>query len=228
MIAASILVFADSVRAATFNVDTTTDDPARTACSDDTPDDCSLHGAIVAANGLAEESIVTVPAGTYVLTQAASCAYQAKGAAPQPGTYISLCLSSKVTIQGAGATETIVDGNAQHSVLMVAFGAVADVRALTLTNGFGNTHGGGINNQGTLHLTDVVVSNDHQREPQWQQRCRPVRRHDRLCQRSSEELAQEPGTRGLFPARVGNEHWLVGDASSCTRNSTTRRMPWKS
>src|SRR6266700_2453232 len=60
-------------RAAVFNVDTTVDDPALTACDDATPNDCSLRGAIIRANGLTEAVTINVPAGTYILSQATPC-----------------------------------------------------------------------------------------------------------------------------------------------------------
>lgn len=61
-----------SARAAVVNVDTTTDDASLMTCDDATSSDCSLRGAIVKANGLAEASTIIVPAGTYVLTQSSS------------------------------------------------------------------------------------------------------------------------------------------------------------
>jgi hypothetical protein len=149
-----------SVEAVTLVVDTTDDDPALTACDDATPDDCSLRGAILAADErpMAEASTVNVPAGRYVLTQSATCIRRFSDGGVQTFPSISLCLSGQVTIQGAGADATIIDGNAQHTVLYVSFGADAEVRAATLTNGFGDSHGGGVRNQGTLRLTDAVVS----------------------------------------------------------------------
>jgi hypothetical protein len=51
-------------------VDTEVADPAASACSDATPDDCSLRGAITLANGVpvVESVVITVPIGTYLLT----------------------------------------------------------------------------------------------------------------------------------------------------------------
>ena len=51
-------------------VDTEIDDPAAVACLNDTPDDCSLRGAITTANGLPAVEPVTIvlPQGTYLLT----------------------------------------------------------------------------------------------------------------------------------------------------------------
>src|SRR4029079_2411594 len=49
-------------------VDTIVDDAALTGCDDDTENDCSLRGALVAAAGAAEHYDVRVPSGTYKLT----------------------------------------------------------------------------------------------------------------------------------------------------------------
>src|SRR5512134_3933437 len=98
-------------QAATFSVDRTTDDVAATACDDGMANDCSLRGAILAANALSEPSIVNVPAGTYVLSQSSTCTYRVKDSTPGISTssQVSLCLSKQITIQGAGASSTIID-----------------------------------------------------------------------------------------------------------------------
>lgn len=54
--------------AATFAVDTTVDDAALVACTDAAADDCSLRGAIIAANTASGADTITVPADTYTLT----------------------------------------------------------------------------------------------------------------------------------------------------------------
>jgi hypothetical protein len=169
-----VLALPCAVDAATFAVDTTVDDPALSACDDAAPDDCSLRGAIVAANGLplSEASTIHVPAGTYALSQETSCTFSVQ---PSPGTFftlshVPLCVSKQVTIQGAGADTTIIDGEGRGRVLFVSASAVAELRGVTIANGlgdrtFGNPalialpHGGGILNEGTLTLTDSVVRN---------------------------------------------------------------------
>jgi hypothetical protein len=85
--------------AASFKVDTTTDSATATACDDATPDDCSLRGAILAANALSEASTINVPAGTYVLSQSSTCTYRDKGSSPGIFTFsqIPLCLSKQIT-----------------------------------------------------------------------------------------------------------------------------------
>jgi hypothetical protein len=151
-------------QAAVFDVDTTNDDPSATACTD-AANDCSLRGAILNANTLSEASTINAPAGTYVLSQSGTCTYRVKDSSPGIFTtsQIPLCLSKQIAIQGAGAASTIIDGNQQGHVLFVSADAVAEVRGLTLTNGIGSgfvtnqSGGGGIQNHGTLTLTETVV-----------------------------------------------------------------------
>src|SRR5215471_16064259 len=103
-----VLARAPSIaQAATFMVDTTTDDAGASACDDATPNDCSLRGAILAANGRpsSETSTINVPAGTYVLSQMSSCTFSIR---LDPTTFFTdsqlpLCLSRRTIIQGAGA-----------------------------------------------------------------------------------------------------------------------------
>jgi hypothetical protein len=164
---AVLIGLAAGSHAATFDVDTTIDDPARTACDGATPDDCSLRGALVAANALAEASTVNVPAGTYVLDQPSSCTYRVRDGriptnsfGPLTSTQVSLCTNAHVTIHGAGAEATVIDGDQRGRVLFVGFDGVVELRGLTIRNGLSDANGpfgGGIDNHGTLTLTEVVV-----------------------------------------------------------------------
>src|SRR5256885_13606098 len=94
-------------RAATLTVDTTVDDPAATFCIDATPNDCSLRGAIIKANGLSEASIIFVPAGTYVLSQSTSCTFRTHQFGDFDVNTTALCIGADVTLIGAGAASTI-------------------------------------------------------------------------------------------------------------------------
>ena len=80
------------------------------------------------------------------------------------GTYVEsseISLGAYLTIQGAGAGQTILDGGGSHRVFSVASGAIVTMTALTIRNGKDNYGGGGgISNDGTLILEDAeVVSN---------------------------------------------------------------------
>ncbi|MBI3247648.1 MAG: hypothetical protein HYZ50_14180 [Deltaproteobacteria bacterium] len=154
--------------AATFTVDRTDDETTATTCDDATPNDCSLRGAILAANALSEATTVNVPAGTYVLSQSSTCTYKRQGVPNFSTTSeVPLCIAkNNVTIQGASAATTIIDGNQAHRVLFVSADATVHLSSITIAHGlsdgsFGlNPNGGGIENDGTLTLTDSVVSNN--------------------------------------------------------------------
>lgn len=109
----SILVWSALAHAATFNVDRTDDDAAASACDDAAADDCSLRGAILAANALSEASTINVPAGTYKLSQSSTCTFRVTTSTLGifTSSQISLCLSSSITIHGAGSDATVIDGD---------------------------------------------------------------------------------------------------------------------
>ena len=66
-----LLSWAQPLMAATYTVDTTTDDASLTGCSDTTDSDCSLRGAVIKVNnGTDSSNTITLPAGTYTLTLA--------------------------------------------------------------------------------------------------------------------------------------------------------------
>jgi len=157
-----------SSRAASFAVDRADDEPAATVCTG-APNDCSLRGAILAANALAPEaSDISLPAGTYLLSQAAACSYRLRGNPNlMTSTQLPLCLNAPVTISGDGAATTVIDANLLDRVIFVAADAIAEIRGVTITNGnltgfsFGVVGGGGgVNNQGTLTLADSIVSDN--------------------------------------------------------------------
>src|SRR5438128_7142590 len=99
-----------SAQPAVLNVDTTIDDASLMACDDAAPNDCSLRGAIIKANGLSEASTINLPAGTYVLAQSTPCFFLGNSlgalfASP------ALCLVGTLTLAGQGANTTIIDAN---------------------------------------------------------------------------------------------------------------------
>jgi hypothetical protein len=156
------------VHAAVFNVDTIVDDPGLTGCDDAAPSDCSLRGAILKANGLSEPVTINVPAGTYVLSQATDCRLTGT-------TFVffhtqALCPTGNLTIAGAGADATIIDANQPIGnigvvapVMFIATTASVTVSGVTMRNGNFSAssiegYGGGIDNAGTLTLTDSAIT----------------------------------------------------------------------
>ncbi len=89
--------------AATFHVDRSDDSATASACTDVMPNDCSLRGAILAANGSAGMDTVVLPAGTYDLT--------IKGAGEDMAVTGDLDITEDVTLQGDGSATTIIDGS---------------------------------------------------------------------------------------------------------------------
>ena len=158
-------------RSAVFNVDTTVDDASLSGCDDTTPNDCSLRGAIIKANGLTEVVTINVSAGTYLLSQSTPCFFRGNAIGPLYTTQ-ALCPVGTLNLIGVGANATIIDANqpsgnifVQAPVLLVATTASVHIRGMTLRHGnysaggFEGT-GGGINNAGTLVIEDAVVSDN--------------------------------------------------------------------
>ncbi len=127
---------------ASFTV-TTTDDELNS------DGDCSLREAIQAANtdtavdacaaGSGADTI-TVPAGIYTLTAG------------------DLNVTTDLTVNGAGAATTIVDGSGITRIFYIASGATVEISGLTIRNGLDYEAAGGIHNGGTLTLNDSIVS----------------------------------------------------------------------
>ncbi|MDO8617189.1 MAG: choice-of-anchor Q domain-containing protein [Dehalococcoidia bacterium] len=136
--------------AANFTV-TKTADTADGACDAD----CSLREAIIAANALPGADTITLPAGVYTL----AIAGPGEGAAATG----DLDIAGDLTINGAGAATTIVDGNGTHRVFKIFDGTHATIDGVTVRNGLGEETmgGGGIWSHGWLTLTrSSVVDND--------------------------------------------------------------------
>jgi CSLREA domain-containing protein len=146
---AGILLYAFSplAQAATFVVTKTADTNDGTCDSD-----CSLREAIIAANANAGADVITLPAGTYTLT--------IRGAGEDAGATGDLDITDSVTINGAGASTTIVNGNALDRVFhIVSSTATVTINGITITGGLANiSDGGGILNEGTLTVNNCVIT----------------------------------------------------------------------
>ncbi|MEJ2085562.1 MAG: choice-of-anchor Q domain-containing protein [Acidobacteriota bacterium] len=129
-----------SLEAATFTV-TRLDDPAPDGCL---PIDCSLREAVIDANGNADADTIVLPAGNYVLTIPPS-----GGDDPESG---SLDITAQLTVQGAGARDTVIDGSGLDRIFDVYVSALlVQIDSLTVRNGVRSTGGaGGILNRGAL------------------------------------------------------------------------------
>ena len=138
-------------QAADFTV-TKTADTADGTCDAD----CSLREAIIAANALAGHDTITLPVGTY--TQSIV------GTDEDAAADGDLDITDDLTITGAGAGSTIIDGNGgvtDERVLHVdpgSTGVTVDISGVSIQNGLEEFGGGGIWNNGGLTLIGVTVS----------------------------------------------------------------------
>jgi len=132
--------------------------------------DCSLREAIIAANSTPVfADSITLSAGTYSLTRAgANEDAGSTGDLDVTCTSVGCSTSAALTINGAGAGVTIIDGGAIDRVFDTAAINVANnvtifnLNDLTVRNGNpGGAVGGGvrIGNSDTVNFTNVVVSN---------------------------------------------------------------------
>lgn len=133
-----------ATRAATFFVDSTADAvdavPGNGVCTT-AAGTCTLRAAIDETNALAGADTINVPAGIYVLTMG------------------SLAITDSLDLTGAGAANTVIDGNGLTTVLVTAANAVS-LTAVTIRNGDAGNVGGGIANSGTLDLINCSVEDN--------------------------------------------------------------------
>jgi len=132
-------------------VDRYDDDPTASACTGVNPSDCSLRGAIIAANNNLGPDSITLPAGTYTLDEVGTNeGYSVDG---------DLDIRGVLTINGAGQLTTIIDGNGSvtlENVFTIDGSYSAEFNDLTVTGGGGTTVGG-IIAFGGLTLNSVTV-----------------------------------------------------------------------
>ena len=105
------------------------------------------------ANALDGDDTITLPPGTYFLTNA--------GTGENAGGTGDLDIAdfgNKLTITGAGAATTIINGGGIDRVIQVLGLTTLELSSVTITNGDTTSSGGGIFNRGTLTLTNSTVS----------------------------------------------------------------------
>ena len=102
-------------------------------------DDCSLRDAValtVSGGGIA------VPAGTYVLTLG------------------QITIDKDLSIEGAGARTTTLDGNHASRIFAITSGTEVFLVDLTLTRGNADGDGGAVHSSGTLNLVRCTVKDN--------------------------------------------------------------------
>ena len=127
----------------------------------------SLRAAITTANSHNGDYTIQLPAGTYFLDGGPEEDANASGD-------LDVDSSGEITITGAGADTTIIDGNQQDRVFHILNGKVS-ILGVTIQNGrtvppsefwVHNRDGGGIYNSAILTLNDCVIRNNQIGTPQ--------------------------------------------------------------
>ena len=149
------LLFGGTAHAAGLTVTTTADEL-------NVDGDCSLREAIQSANTdtavdacLAGNGadVITIPAGTYILSIV--------GSGEDANATGDLDIDSDLTINGAGAGATIIDGGGVDRVFHILTGHTVKIADLTIQNGFTSNFGGGIYIVGvTAGPATLVTIND--------------------------------------------------------------------
>ena len=144
-----------TTHAATFTVDSTTDTvdagPGDGVC-DDGSGSCTLRAAVMEANALAGADTITMPAGTYTLT--------IPGESEDAAATGDLDITDSLTINGAGAHVTTINGVGIDRVLHILSGTL-EISGTSIVNGSAPSgEGGGIRSNGTLILSNSTVSNN--------------------------------------------------------------------
>lgn len=156
----AVLLSAHVAFATTYTVDIFTDDndafPGDDHCAGG-PGGCSLRAAIEEANAHAGDDTIMLPEGTFVLDNV--------GGFPEDDAASGdLDILSNVTIIGAGASKTIIDGNATDRVFSTfpADAPVVQISNLTVQNGLVESDGGAFYLAGgTITLEGLAVVDNH-------------------------------------------------------------------
>ena len=136
---------AGAAGAAVYTVDTTADGVADDGFT-------TLREAVRAANTNAGPDQIILPAGRYYLTSF--------GSGEDAALTGDLDLLGDLTITGAGASDTLVDGNGLDRVFFVDSGATVTMQDLAVIGGLASL-GAGIYNQGTLRMTRCNLALNH-------------------------------------------------------------------
>jgi CSLREA domain-containing protein len=115
---------------------------------------CTLRAAVMQANVNSGDATIFLPPGLFAVTRSPSGANTADSGdlnLAKPAT------EGSITIRGAGAAATIVDGGDLDRIFRIEPGVVAWIEELTVRNGTAE-NGGGILAHGQLGLTAVRIA----------------------------------------------------------------------
>ncbi len=116
----------------------------------------SLRSAIMAADVKGGSNTIKLCNGTYTLTIA--------GANEDASATGDLDIMGNLTIKGAGAGKTVIDGNNLDRVIQVLRGKVS-ISGVTIRHGLADTGGGLLNSGGQVSLLSVVVTENSATAP---------------------------------------------------------------
>ncbi len=149
----------------TYIVTTLADDASGTAsnCTDQLLSNasldaaCSLRDAIAAAASIAQSTLSTPTMPTINFSATKLGLSSSSLSAYSVATNGTLTLTGNMQIVGPGAGLLSIDGGSAAQVFAVNSGVTASLSGLTIANGYTST-GGGINNAGTLTVTNSTFS----------------------------------------------------------------------
>lgn len=151
----SLLMLTGIALTATFTVNTTNDTvdvaPGDGSCADSNGN-CSLRAAIMEANAFPGADTIHVPSGRYILSLDPVDGFDDSAAGGD------LDITGDLTLIGAGAETTIIDGDNKYQVFHTR--AKVTLSGITVTRGYqGCGDGGGIvNAYGALTIADSIIT----------------------------------------------------------------------
>jgi CSLREA domain-containing protein len=157
------LIFA-APSTATLTVNSTLDEPdsnvSNGQCISTPSGKCTLRAAVMQANVFNVDTTILVPSGIYTLTippvgSDGSETGDLNLTTPASGSPV-------ISIIGAGANKTFIDGNQIDRVFRIESGRTASISGTTIRNGLSSvSDGGGIWNYGHLTLSNSTISDNH-------------------------------------------------------------------
>src|SRR5215831_14382012 len=148
------MLAAFDAQALTFTVNDTADlpdDSLQDGICHTAANTCTLRAAVMQANVTGGSSVtITLPAGTFTLLRpvlGADGDYEGDLNLQSPAT--------TMIIAGAGAAQTIIDGNGLFRVFNIAAGHDVSIAGMTIRNGYTTGYGGGITSgDGNVSISD--------------------------------------------------------------------------
>jgi uncharacterized repeat protein (TIGR01451 family) len=167
-----LLIAAPAASAASFTINDAHDaalaNPAGTACVSTDGGGCTLRAAVQAADNAGGASTITVPAGDFKLTIAATSG----GGTDDPATGdLDVKTGVALTIAGSGASSTVIDATHTDRAFAVHSGGSLAISGVTVQNGsqpgtapstnsVGADYGGAFYNDGSLSINTSILSNN--------------------------------------------------------------------